>query len=219
MTGYNHEGLFMDYDPRSEPHMLAHDPTTSLVVPRPIGWISTLSPAGVVNLAPYSFFNILSSKPPFVLFSSNSRKHSQANAEAGGEFVFNLATWDLRAEMNLTGTDFADGVSEPDMAGLEMVPCRFVKPPRVARSPIALECRYSKTVELVCESGRKMPNALVVGEVINVHFDDAVIHDGMIDVARIRPLARLGYMDYSVVVTSSPCCGCRRPRACRDRRD
>jgi len=189
----------MDYDPRSEPHMLAHDPTTSLVVPRPIGWISTLSPAGVVNLAPYSFFNILSSKPPFVLFSSNSRKHSQANAEAGGEFVFNLATWDLRAEMNLTGTDFADGVSEPDMAGLEMVPCRFVKPPRFARSPIALECRYSKTVELVCESGRKMPNALVVGEVINVHIDDAVIHDGMIDVARIRPLARLGYMDYSVV--------------------
>jgi flavin reductase (DIM6/NTAB) family NADH-FMN oxidoreductase RutF len=189
----------MDYDPRSEPHRLAHDPTTSLVVPRPIGWISTLSPAGIVNLAPYSFFNILSSKPPFVLFSSNSRKHSQANAEATGEFVFNLATFDLRTEMNLTGTDFADGVSEPDLAGLAMVPCRFVKPPRVGRSPIALECRYSKTVDLVRESGEKMPNALVVGEVVNVHIDDAVIVDGMIDMARIRPLARLGYMDYSVV--------------------
>ena len=189
----------MDYDPRSEPHKLAHDPTTSLVVPRPIGWISTLSPTGIVNLAPYSFFNILSSKPPFVLFSSNSRKHSQANAEATREFVFNLATYDLRAEMNLTGTDFADGISEPDMAGIEMVPCRFVKSPRVARSPIALECRYSKTVELVRETGEKLPNALVLGEVVNVHIDDSVIVDGMIDMARIRPLARLGYMDYSVV--------------------
>ena len=92
----------MDYDPRSEPHNLEHDPTTSLVVPRPIGWITTISPEGVVNLAPYSFFNLISASPPFVMFSSSSRKHSQHHAELSGEFVFNLATWELREEMNLT---------------------------------------------------------------------------------------------------------------------
>src|SRR5262244_1652832 len=95
----------MDYDPRSEPHGLAHDPGTCLVVPRPIGWITTISPTGVVNLAPYSFFNIISTKPHFVMFSSSGRKHSQRNTEISGEFVFNLATWDLRTEMNITGSD------------------------------------------------------------------------------------------------------------------
>ena len=189
----------MDYDPRSEPHRLAHDPTTSLVVPRPIGWISTLSPAGVINLAPYSFFNILSSKPPFVLFSSNARKHSQVNAEATGEFVFNLATYELRAEMNITGSDHTEELSEAEIAGLEMAPSKLVKPPRVARSPIALECIYNKTVDLVLSSGKTSVNSLVIGEVVNVHIDDAVIVDGNIDMARIRPLARLGYMDYTTV--------------------
>src|ERR1700752_1903338 len=93
----------MDYDPRSEPHNLAHDPVLSLVVPRPIGWFTTISPAGVVNLAPYSFFNLIASHPPFVMFASNTRKHSQNHAESGGDFVFNLATYDLRNEMNITG--------------------------------------------------------------------------------------------------------------------
>ncbi len=194
----------MDYDPRSEdprkaPHNLAHDPTTCLVVPRPIGWITTLSPAGVVNLGPYSFFNMISSRPPFVLFSSSKRKHSQRNAEFFGEFVFNLATYDLRVEMNITGSDHAEELSEADLAGLEMAPSRVVKPPRVARSPIALECIYNKTVDLVQSSGRKAASSLVIGEVVNVHIDDAVIVDGNIDMARIRPLARLGYMDYTAV--------------------
>jgi flavin reductase (DIM6/NTAB) family NADH-FMN oxidoreductase RutF len=194
----------MDYDPRSEdprkaPHNLAHDPTTCLVVPRPIGWITTLSPAGVVNLGPYSFFNMISSRPPFVLFSSSTRKHSQRNAELSGEFVFNLATYDLRVEMNVTGSDHAEELSEADLAGLAMAPSRVVKPPRVARSPIALECIYNKTIDLVQSSGRKAASSLVIGEVVNVHIDDAVIVDGNIDMARIRPLARLGYMDYTAV--------------------
>jgi len=189
----------MDYDPRSEPHNLAHDPGTCLVVPRPIGWITTISPAGVVNLAPYSFFNIVSTKPPFVLFSSSTRKHSQRNAEVTGEFVFNLATYDLRTEMNITGSDHAEHFSEAELAGLEMVPSRKVKPPRVARSPIALECIYNKTIDLVQSNGKKSVSALVIGEVVNVHIDDAVIVNGNIDMARIRPLARLGYMDYTSV--------------------
>jgi flavin reductase (DIM6/NTAB) family NADH-FMN oxidoreductase RutF len=190
----------MDYDPRSEPHNLAHDPTTSLVVPRPIGWITTLSPAGVVNLAPYSFFNMISSHPPFVMFSSNSPKHSQNYAESGGEFVFNLATYELRNEMNISGGDYPEGVSEPDVAKLAMVPSRKVKPPRVAKSPIALECVHTQTVPLVSKSGKKHNYAVIIGEVVNVHIDDGVIVNGLIDQSRIRPIARLGYRgDYTVV--------------------
>jgi flavin reductase (DIM6/NTAB) family NADH-FMN oxidoreductase RutF len=190
----------MDYDPRSEPHNLAHDPTTSLVVPRPIGWITTISPAGVVNLAPYSYFNMIASHPPFVMFSSNTRKHSQQHAESGSEFVFNLATYDLRNEMNITGGTYPAEVSEPELAKLEMAPSRFVKPPRVARSPIALECAYSQTVRLTSASGKVHNYEMVIGEVVNVHIDDAVIVDGMVDMARIRPIARLGYRgDYAVI--------------------
>jgi flavin reductase (DIM6/NTAB) family NADH-FMN oxidoreductase RutF len=190
----------MDYDPRSEPHNLAHDPTTSLVVPRPIGWISSISPAGVVNLAPYSYFNLVSSQPPFVMFSSNTRKHSQNYAQSGGEFVFNLATYELRTEMNITGADYPEDVSEPKLAKLAMAPSRFVKPPRVARSPIALECLYRQTVPLISASGKKQKYEIVIGEVVNVHIDDAVIVDGMIDMSKLHALARLGYRgDYTVV--------------------
>src|ERR1700722_17309793 len=190
----------MDYDPRSEPHNLAHDPTTSLVVPRPIGWISTISPAGVVNLAPYSYFNLCASQPPFVMFASNTRKHSQNYAQSGGEFVFNLATHELRNEMNISGGDYAEGVSEPELAKLEMAPSRLVKPPRVAKSPIALECVYSQTVSLKSGDGKPHKYEVVIGEVVNVHVDDAVIVDGMIDMSRIRAIGRLGYRgDYTVV--------------------
>jgi flavin reductase (DIM6/NTAB) family NADH-FMN oxidoreductase RutF len=191
----------MDYDPRSEPHNLAHDPTTSLVVPRPIGWITTISPAGVVNLAPYSFFNLIASRPPFVMFSSNSRKDTQNHAQSGGEFVFNLATYDLRNEMNVTGGDYPADVSEPALAKLAMVPSRLVKPPRVAGTPIALECVYIQTVHLVGSSGKTHSYEMVIGEVVNVHVDDAVIVDRNIDMSRIRPIARLGYHDYAVVDT------------------
>jgi flavin reductase (DIM6/NTAB) family NADH-FMN oxidoreductase RutF len=190
----------MDYDPRSEPHNLAHDPTTSLVVPRPIGWISSISPAGVVNLAPYSYFNLIASHPPFVMFSSNTRKHTQNYSQAGGEFVFNLATYDLRTEMNISGGEYPEGVSEPELANLAMAPSRFVKPPRVARSPIALECLHVQTVPLVSSSGKKQKYEVVFGEVVNVHIDDAVIVNGMIDMSRLRAIARLGYRgDYTVV--------------------
>jgi len=190
----------MDYDPRSEPHGLAHDPTTCLVVPRPVGWITTISPAGVVNLAPYSFFNMIASHPPFVMFASNSRKHTQNHAQRGGEFVFNLATYDLRTEMNISAGDYPEDVSEPELAKLVMAPSRKVKPPRVARSPIALECVYSQTVRLTSSNGKTHSYEMVIGEVINVHIDDAVIVDGLIDMARIRAIGRLGYRgDYTVV--------------------
>jgi flavin reductase (DIM6/NTAB) family NADH-FMN oxidoreductase RutF len=190
----------MDYDPRTEPHKLAHDPVTALVVPRPIGWISTVTESGLVNLAPYSFFNLVAGhKHPFLIFSSAGRKHTQRNAETAGEFVFNLATYDLRTEMNTTSAVVDDTVSEAELAGLAMTPSRYVKPPRVARSPVALECKYLQTVPLVTSSGLRIPSSLVIGEVVNIHIDDGVIVDGMLDIRRMRPLARLGYMDYGVV--------------------
>ena len=189
----------MEYDPRSEPHGLAHDPVTSLVVPRPIGWLSTIGPNGTVNLAPYSFFNLVGAKPPFVMFASNPRKHSQYNAETNGEFVVNIATFDLRNEMNQSGAHYGDELSEPEIIGLEMIPCRFVEPPRVARSPIALECVYRQTVLLTRSNGAATTTSVVIGEVVNIYIDDSVIRDGLVDLAHVRPIARLGYMDYSVV--------------------
>jgi len=189
----------MFYDPRTEKHGLKHSPVTALVVPRPIGWISTLDPNGIVNLGPYSFFNLVSSYPPWVVFSSAPRKHSQINAEATGEFVFNLATWDLRKEMNDSSAEFPPGVSEPEIIDLEMVPSRNVKPPRVKRSPVALECQYYKTVELIASDGKANRSQLVIGEVVGIYIDDGVIIDGMVDITRMKPISRLGYMDYAVV--------------------
>ena len=121
----------MHYDPRKKNHGLAHDPLTALVVPRPIGWISTISRNGINNLAPYSFFNAISSAPPFVMFSSAEYKNSQQHAEETGEFVHSLTTWDLREEMNITSGSYGPGVSEPEVAKLEMAPSIVVKPPRV----------------------------------------------------------------------------------------
>ena len=121
----------MFYDPRTEKHGLKHSPVLQLVTPRPIGWITTISPEGVVNLAPYSFFNLVSGNPPWMIFSSAPRKHSQTNAETTGEFTFSLATWDLREVMNQSSADFPSGMSEPAAVGIEMAPSQKVKPPRV----------------------------------------------------------------------------------------
>lgn len=189
----------MYFDPRTEPHGLAHSPYTALVVPRPIGWISTVGADGVVNLAPYSFFNLVSSYPPFVMFSSAERKDSQRNAEETGEFVCNLASYELKDAMNASSAPYAGGVSEPDRVGLEMAPSRQVRPPRVARAPAALECKYFKTVALYGSDGKRNRSSVILGEVIGIYIDDRVIVDGLVDIRRMRPVARLGYLDYCVV--------------------
>jgi flavin reductase (DIM6/NTAB) family NADH-FMN oxidoreductase RutF len=189
----------MYYDPRRGGHGLSHNPMTALVVPRPIGWISTISRTGIVNLAPYSFFNVVSGAPPFIMFASKPRKDSQRNAEETGEFVYNMATYELREAVNLSSTEWGPGVSEPERIKLEMARCRAVKPPRVARSPVALECKYFKTVELVSSDGTRNQSSVVIGEVVGIHIDDSVIVNGHIEVTRMQPLARLGYMDYCAV--------------------
>jgi flavin reductase (DIM6/NTAB) family NADH-FMN oxidoreductase RutF len=189
----------MFYDPRTEPHGLAHTPITALVCPRPIGWVTTISKTGTVNLAPYSFFNLVSGTPPMVMFSSGPRKDSQTNAEDTGEFVYNMATWELREVMNATAAEFDAAESEPEKLGLEMIPSRQVKPPRVKRSPVHFECKYLQTVELAGSNGTRSRSSIVIGEVVGIHISDALITDGMVNIAKARPIARLGYMDYCVV--------------------
>ena len=193
----------MFYDPRNKDHGLPHSPLNACVMPRPIGWISTVSRGGVVNLAPFSYFNLVSGDPPVVMFSAsprpdNGRKDSQVNAEATGEFVFNLATWDLREQMNITASIEEPAFDEMVAVGLTPAPSRLVRPPRVAESPVHFECRYLQTVDMPASASGHY-SSLVIGEVIGVHIDDAVVVDGMVDVARMRPLGRLGYNDYVVV--------------------
>jgi flavin reductase (DIM6/NTAB) family NADH-FMN oxidoreductase RutF len=186
----------MFYDTSRNDHGLPHDPFKAIVAPRPIGWISTISAKGEINLAPYSFFNAVSSRPPAVMFSSESHKDTAANIEATKEFVCNLATFDLRMEMNATSEAFPHGVNEMERAGLEAAPSHLVKPPRVARSPCALECVFLKSVKLDDLDGKPMTAHIVFGQVVGIYIDDRFIKDGMLDTAAMRPLARAGYRDY-----------------------
>lgn len=185
-------------------HGLKHNPFKSLVVPRPIGWISSQDGNGVVNLAPYSFFNGVASDPPTVMFSSNgvhsegSYKDSVKNVRDTGEFVCNLATWEIREAMNTTSAMVARSVDEFELSGLTPVPSRLVKPPRVKESPVHLECKYLQIVELPCDKPEQS-NLVVFGQVVGIHIDDSIISDGMIDMNVFKPIARLGYFDYSVV--------------------
>jgi flavin reductase (DIM6/NTAB) family NADH-FMN oxidoreductase RutF len=194
----------MFYDARRNDHGLGVSPLKALVAPRPIGWIASLSPAGIVNLAPFSFFNVMSEDPIMVCFGPGGRKadrpvkDTRANVEATGEFVVNLATWDLREQMNATSAKLPAEVDEMALAGLTPAPSVMVKPPRVAESPAHLECRYWKTVELPTDDPDQ-PNAAIFGEVIGIHIRDDLIVDGRVDTARAKPIARLGYSEYAVV--------------------
>ena len=196
----------MFYDALKRDHGMPADPLKSLIVPRPIGWISTIDPRGNVNLAPYSFYNGVSEFPPMVYFSvtgtygDTPTKHSRMNAELTGEFVVNVVTGKLRDQMNITTAMVAYGIDEMKLAGLTPVPCRYVKPPRVAESPVALECKYWKTIELPTEPGREeMAASMVIGKVVGVHIDDSIIENGRVMVAAFNPVARLGYSEYTSV--------------------
>ena len=175
------------------------EPFKALVGPRPIGWISSLAADGTANLAPYSFFNGISDNPPLVAFSSAGRKDSIANIEETGEFVCNLATWDLREAMNVSSSGVGADVDEFELAGLEKAPCEMVKVPRVAASPVALECRYTQSLSLQDINGDELDYTLVIGQVVGIHIDDRLIVDGRVQIADAKPIARHGYMDYSVV--------------------
>jgi flavin reductase (DIM6/NTAB) family NADH-FMN oxidoreductase RutF len=189
----------MFYDAVANTHGLKWDPFKALVAPRPIGWISTLSKTGVVNLAPYSFFNAVSTDPHFVMFSSGGRKDSQRNAEETGEFVCSLATYDLRDAMNRTSQHVGPEVDEMALAGLTPARSKIVAPPRVAESPVAFECRYWRTIDLPGPDDGPGTHAIVLGQVVGVHIDDSVLVGDKVDVTKLKPIARLGYGDYAVI--------------------
>jgi len=194
----------MFYQFENKDHGLAFDPFKSCVVPRPIGWISTLSPDGASNLAPYSQFQNLTFDPPYVMFAANQntrgeRKDSTVNAERTGEFVYNMATYDLREAVNLSAQEVPYGVDEFELAGLTKAPSVLVKPFRVAESPIQFECRYHQTLRL---PGKNIMGTvdIIIGLVAGIHIkDDCIGKDGKIDILKIRPIGRLGYYDYTTV--------------------
>ncbi len=185
-------------------HGLEHNPFKSLIVPRPIGWVSSQDRDGIVNLAPYSYFNGVGSEPPTVMFASEGThmegdfKDSATNVQETGEFVCNLATWELREQMNATSAQVARSVDEFELAGLTATPSRLVAPPRVKESPVHLECTHLKTVELPSNDPQR-PSLVVFGRVVGIHIDDSIITDGMIDMDAFKPIARLGYADYTLV--------------------
>ena len=175
-----------------EGHRLAHDPLNSIVAPRPIGWVSTTAADGTRNLAPYSFFNLFNYRPPIVGFSSAGWKDSAANAEATGEFVWNLASVALAEPMNLTSAPVGPEVDEFALAGLTPQPSELVGPPRVAESPVAFECRVTRVQRLTDAEQREVDAWLVLGEVVVVHIDERVLVDGVFDTLAADPLLRAG---------------------------
>lgn len=196
-------GSRMFYETAKGDHGLPYDPLKNCVVPRPIGWITSLSGAGIVNLAPYSFFNIVSERPTLVMYGScgktpHGEKDTVSNIEETGEFVVNMATWGQREAMQASAASLPPQVDELAHVGLSALPSQLVKPPRVAGAPVHLECVHYQTIELPHDdpSGR---NAMVLGRVVGVHIDDSVLTNGKVDVTKARPIARLGYLDYAVV--------------------
>ncbi|MBS3652490.1 flavin reductase family protein [Pseudaminobacter sp. 19-2017] len=188
----------MFYEP-SKGHPLPWDPFKAIVAPRPIGWISTVDRDGRANLAPYSFFSIVQGRPPMVSFASEGLKDSVVNARDTGEFVANLVTAKNIDAMNASSKSLPHGESEFEYAELETAPSSLVKPPRVRSSPASLECVVTDFFVLKDRSGRALDGFLVIGEVIGVHIDHALLQDGRFMTENAEVVARCGYRDYANV--------------------
>jgi flavin reductase (DIM6/NTAB) family NADH-FMN oxidoreductase RutF len=183
----------VDFDPGAMDRTSFYKLLTSVVVPRPIAWVSTISPDGrCANLAPHSFFTLSSVEPPIVQFTSVGRKDSLRNIEATRQFVVNFTPEELFEQVNATATDFPHGVSEFEAVGVDQEPSRLVKPPRVAASPVVLECELHSTM-LFGDS------TVVFGRVVHAAVGASVVDGGHADVRRLRPLARLGRNEWCTV--------------------
>jgi flavin reductase (DIM6/NTAB) family NADH-FMN oxidoreductase RutF len=189
----------MFYETAKNDHGLPHNPFKAIIAPRPIGWITSMSSKGEINLAPYSFFNGITDKPPIVMFSSEGPKDSVAFVEETKEFVCSLATFDLRDQMNGTSAPLPRGTSEMAATGLEAAPSRLVKPPRVRASPCALECKWLQTAQLKDIGGQALERFVVFGQAVGIYIDDRFIKNGRLDTAAMRPIARCGYDEYAMV--------------------
>jgi flavin reductase (DIM6/NTAB) family NADH-FMN oxidoreductase RutF len=174
-----------DFDPAEMATADFYRLLTAVIVPRPIAWVSTISAAGVDNLAPHSFFTVASTDPPVVQFTSVGRKDSLSNVEATGEFVISLATEQLFTQVNATGTEFPSRISEFDAVGLDREPSLRIRPPRVAASPVALECELHSTLPL----GN---STVVFGRVVHIAIHTDALENGQPVIQRLRPLSRLG---------------------------
>jgi flavin reductase (DIM6/NTAB) family NADH-FMN oxidoreductase RutF len=194
----------MHYDPRTDKRPLPYDPFKSCTVPRPIGWLSTISRDGRANLAPFSQWQNITFDPPIVMFAAQQhqdgrRKDTVVNAEETGFFVWNMATYDLRDAVNKSSQDFAHGVDEFVAAGVTKAACIDAPGPRVLESPCHFECKYLNTLRFPGKISVATTD-VVFGEVVRIHInEDYILPSGKLDILRIRPLARLGYYDYTSI--------------------
>ena len=173
-------------------HGLAHDPFNAIVGPRPIGWIASRSAEGILNLAPYSFFNAFNYIPPIIGFASIGHKDSLSNIEQTGEFVWKLATLPLAEAMNQSCAAVGPEVDEFELAGLTPAPSRLIDVPRVAESPVAFECHKTQIIQLQSAAGETVNTWLVLGEVVGVHIDRRLLVDGVYQTAAAEPFLRGG---------------------------
>lgn len=190
----------MFYQPK-DGHGLPHNPFSAIITPRPIGWISSRSTDGTDNLAPYSFFNGVAYEPPQVMFASTGTKidrdrgkDSFGNIEETGVFCVNVVEETATASMNISAGCYDRNVDEFSCAGLQRADCETIDCPRVANAPAALECRLTQIITLEGDA-----NFVVFGEVTGIHLRDDCMRDGQFDISLFRPLARLGYRDYTIV--------------------
>jgi flavin reductase (DIM6/NTAB) family NADH-FMN oxidoreductase RutF len=179
----------------AERHGLQRNPMKAIVAPRPIAWVSTLSKAGVGNLAPYSFFNMVNDRPPMVMFSSIGRKDTVQNIAETGEFSLSTASREQAEAMNLTSQDFDGSIDEFDCAGLARAPSMLIRPPGVAGCPAILECRTTEIRQLTLLDGQSIDTWLVIGEVLAVQLRQDCIVDGVFRTELANPIVRAGYAD------------------------
>lgn len=190
----------MYYDTETQSSGLPHSPFTACCVPRPIGWISTVSRSGVHNLAPFANFQNITFDPPMVMFSAcGTPKDTLVNALETGEFVWNMATYDLRSAVARSAVRYPPDIDEFEAIGLEFLPSNQVAPRRVAASPVHFECKVRHSLHI---PGRipESDATVVIGEAVGIHIrDDVITDDGRVDLLKIKPLARLGYLDYTTI--------------------
>lgn len=174
------------------------------IVPRPIAWISTSDKERNFNLAPFSYFNAVSDSPPMIMFSTTNAhieggpKDTLKNIEETGEFVVNIATFEMRSLINQSSADLSRSISEFEFAGVEYDLSKIIKAPLVKRSPINIECEYHSSVQLPSNS-EELINRMVIGKVLGIHIKDDVMVKGLIDINLVQPIARLGYNDYAKI--------------------
>jgi flavin reductase (DIM6/NTAB) family NADH-FMN oxidoreductase RutF len=190
----------MILDPATTPRGELYSFMIRAVAPRPIAWVSTISRERKLNLAPFSFFNGVSSKPPCILFvcsrqDDGSKKGTLLNIEENGQFVVNLATESLAEKMNHTATDFPHGISEFEKAGLAPASSERVLPPRVLESPISFECELHDLMQVGGDEAGA--GTIIVGRIVLVHAADSVLKDGKLDYELYHPIGRMGGMEYT----------------------